>query len=51
MRRVVAVLIVALAPAAAPLKAPPANESYLSVPLWVDPSDTRLSATDLSAFI
>ena len=46
-----AALFATLSLAAAPPKTSPTHQSYLSVPLWVDPPDTHLKAVDLSALI
>jgi hypothetical protein len=46
MRSLLAVVFVTFSLAAAPPNAP-----YWAVPLWVDPADTNLAATDLAAFI
>ena len=52
--RSVAMTILAAWPllAASPTKAPPVHQSaYWWVPLWVDPADPNVAATNLSAFI
>ena len=54
MRSLPAVLLATCLMAAAaptPKTAPPAHESFLSIPLWVEPADTKLAATDLAAFV
>ena len=51
MRRFLAVFFASLALTAAPPNTPLTHENFWPVPLWLDPADPKLAASDLAVFV